>query len=222
MPRLLLLLLGSLVLQLGGCNILGPAGYLLTGPEKQPAAFTLPKDRTAVVFIDDRASRIPQRALRELIGQTAEETLLREGVVKDMVKARLVFSALRNERFGRPMGVAEVGQAVQAQVVIYARIDRFTVSEDQQSFTPVADLSVRVVDAETKQRLFPPPESGRDSHALSIRLAAQQGVNPRSAADRAQAEQLLAQWVGRELAGVFYDHIPMTGPRRLDDAPRPG
>ena len=55
---------------LAACNIVGPMGFLVGGEERIPALYELDTDRSAVVFIDDRASRVPELTARTLIGRT--------------------------------------------------------------------------------------------------------------------------------------------------------
>lgn len=201
----------------GGCNIVGPAVFFVAGPEKIPAAYTLPKDKTAVVFVDDRTNRVPSRATREIIGKTAEDLLLENGAVADMVQSRRVQTVIARERFGKPMGIAEVGRALGAKVVIYCWIDEFKLSEDGQSLLPVAAVRVKVIDAETKERLFPGADDPTGWHVVRVNPPPQQGGLGSTLAERNKAEQDLARWVGRSLAGVFYERSSELQPRRLEE-----
>lgn len=206
-----------LTLALAGCNIVGPAVYFAVGPDKIKAVHTLEKDRTTVIFLDDRTNRIPSRATREVVGQTAEEILLQEGVVKDMVQSRRVQSVIARERFGKPMGIAEVGQALEAQVVIYAWVDEFTLSTDGQSLLPSATVRVKVIDAVSRERLFPAADDPTGWYVLRVSPPPQQGSLGTTLAERTKAEQDLARWVGRALAGMFFDRSPELQPRRLEE-----
>ncbi len=219
-PRLLALLASVAAALAGGCNIAGPAFYFLHGPEKVPAAYTLDKAKSTVIFLDDRTNRIPSRATRDLIGKTAEEDLLNQGIVADMVQSRKIQTVVARERYGKPMGIAEVGRAVDARVVIYAWVDQFTLSTDGQTFAPAAALRLKVVDAETGARLFPPPDTD-GWYALSVVVPPQQGNTPDGSAPRQQAEQNLARYVGQSLARVFYKHESTKSPADLEDVSRP-
>lgn len=201
----------------GGCNIVGPAVYFIGGPEKIPAVYTLPKDRTAVVFVDDRTNRIPSRATREIVGKTAEELLLENGAVKDMVQSRRVQTVIARERFGKPMGIAEVGKTLEAQTVIYCWVDDFSLSADGQALLPSAALRVKVIDAESRERLFPPADDATGWHVLRVTPPPQQGALGASLAERNKAEQDLARWVGRAIAGLFYERSSELQPRRLEE-----
>ncbi len=203
-----------------GCNIAGPAFYFLHGPDKTPAVFALDKNRSTVIFIDDRTNRIPSRATRDLIGTTAEESLLAEGVVRDMVQSRKIQTVVARERYGKPMGIAEVGRAVDAQVIVYAWVDQFTLSTDGQTFAPTAALRIKVVDAESGQRLFPGPDTD-GWYAFSVAVPPQQGITPDTAALRQRSEQNLARYTGESLAKLFFEHFSEKSPADLDAATNP-
>jgi hypothetical protein len=210
---------GTLAVGVAGCNILGPATYFVLGPDKVPAAYELDKDKTAVIFVDDRANRIPSRASREMIGKTAEETLLEKGVVKDMIQSRSIQAVVARERFGKPMAIAEVGRAVNADVVIYAWIDSFSMTADGQTYLPTASLRVKVIDCATTERLFPSPEAPEAWYPFTISLPQQQGFVPTSNAEVAKAEQDLAKWVGLSLARLFFAHDSPRGETKIEQAP---
>lgn len=201
---------------LGGCNILGPAIYFAVGPDKVQPAYELPKDRPTVIFIDDRANRIPQRSVRELIGTVAEKTLLENSAARNVIESRRVQAVVARERFGKPMGIAEVGQALEAEVVIYAWVDEFSLTPDGQTYSPSASLRVKVIDATTKERLFP-PEGADPWHIVSVNVPLQQGAPPSTNAEKALAEENLARWVGRALGRQFFEHESRLDPVRLDE-----
>lgn len=201
---------------LSACNIVGPLAYFAMGPEAVPAVHGLDPAKTTVVFVDDRSNRIPTRATREIIGKTAEEDLLGNGAVKDMVKSSRVHTVVAAERYGRPTGIAEVGAAVQAQVVIYAYVDRFVLTEDNQSVAPAARLRVKVIDVASTERLFPPPDSEEEYYDLNVRVPVQSSQLPTTAAARQQVEQELARWCGRALARMFRETKDLSDPTRLD------
>lgn len=203
---------------LGGCNLAGPVLAVVAGPTDNSALYTLPKERTTVVFIDDRANRIPSRSARERVGLTVERTLLQKGVVKDMVQSRLVLSAVRTERFGEPMTIAEVGRSVKADTVIYATVDAWSLSPDGQTYAPQAILRVKVVDAETDERLWPADTQDTPGgyELLQVTVPEQSTSIPQGTSGMAQANADLASWVGLRLAQMFYDHFPEEVPTKLN------
>jgi hypothetical protein len=214
--RLALIAIAALA-PLPGCNILGPAYYFVHGPEKAPAVYTLDKKKTAVFFIDDRTGQA-SRPVRETIGQTAEESLLNEGVVKDMVQSRAIQTVIARERFGRLMTIADTGKAVQADVVIYCWLDRFGLTTDNQTYSPGASFRVKVIDTATGERLFPTPGEGPEYLEVNFALPTQQGAPPSTTTDVTRAELDLARYAGRSLAQLFFEHEITRPPSKLEGA----
>lgn len=201
---------------MGGCNIVGPMGFLVGGEEKVDAQYRLPADRPAVVFVDDRSSVLPSRAARSRVAQAAEQTLLSGGAAgkSDIISSEAISPVLGAERFARPTGIAEVGTAVGAKTVVYATIDRFALSPNGAEFSPTATARVKVVDAETKQRLF--PDAPEEWYTLSFTMPVRQGDVPKTDAERARAEAELADRLGVMIGRIFVKHD------RRDPNPRIG
>ncbi len=202
-PGLAVLAVGAL-LTAPACNIVAPVGYLLTGAEKVPRMYDLDRNRPTVVLVDDRVGRVPSRAARRQIGMSATDLLLTEGKMTQVIESQAALEVVERERFGKPMGIAEVGDAVGAEIVIYAQVDSFAL-EDGKTFAPSSAVRVKVVDAKAKTRLW--PTGGVDDwYRLEVRLPTRQGSPPRSLGDRTKAEQDLAERVGRSIAYLFIRH----------------
>lgn len=216
LARLSFGLLAAAFVSLAGCNIIGPAFVLVHGPEKVQAAYELDKTKSTVIFIDDRVP-YTSRAVRDVIGRTAEEALLEEKALKDVVSGKSIQAVVARERFGKPMGIADVGKAVGADVVIYAWVDGFTLSQDGQTFTPSAALRVKVIDAATKERLFPKPDASEPWYPLVVQPPPQQGFRPGTPAEEDKARQDLARVVGLALARVFFEHEQPRTNRQMDE-----
>lgn len=191
---------------LPGCNVIAPAYYVLKGPPKTPAVFELDENRPTVVFVDDRASVLPRRSLREQIGQEAESTLLERRTIKkdEMISTLSALRTAAGERYGDAMTIGEIGNAIGAEVVIYVTVDTFTISRDGVSLSPLAEARVKVIDVAAQSRLFPPTGDG-----YPVRLDPPSGTGqiPTSRAARNSAENALARSLGVEVAQLFYKHL---------------
>ncbi len=197
-------------LALGGCNIVAPAYYLVHGPEKQKALYELPKGRSVVVFIDDRANRVPRRALRLTIAEEAEKALLKSGATKDVISTQSAMQAAGRESGAGTISVAEIGQRVQADVIVYATMDQFSLSPDGASFRPASVMRVKVIDAKSEKRLWPKDDQG---YTLTTTLLPKQGQTPTNTGEVYKSEDELARNAGQELAWLFYTHEPPKGIR---------
>lgn len=197
-----------------GCNIVGPAYVLIHGPEKVPALYDLDKERTAVVFVDDRGNYLPRRSLRITLAAEAERLILKKELVKDMISGQSAMSAAAGEKGGQLLSIADVGRSVSADQVIYVSIEEFTLSPDGQAFVPSLAMRVKVIDATNDKRLWPEDRAG---HPVSVRLRAK-GILPTSTTERAKAEDELARAAGEALAHLFYKHERPGGPKAPDTA----
>ncbi len=204
---------GALI-ALPGCNIVGPAYVLIHGPEKVPALYDLDKERTAVIFVDDRGNYLPRRSLRITLATEAERLILKKNLVKDMISAQSAMAAAAAEKGGQLMSIADVGRSVSADQVIYVSIDEFALSPDGQAFVPSLSMRVKVIDANNDRRLWPEDRAG---HPVSVRLRAR-GMMPDSTTERAKAEDELARAAGEALAHLFYKHEKPAGTRAPDTA----
>lgn len=199
----------------GGCNILGPAAYLVHGPPKVDAKHKLDDSRSTVIFIDDRNNRMPRRSLRLTTAEAAEQTLMRQGVVpeENMITTRSAMRAALGERDGEPMSIAEIGRSAGAEVIIYVAIEAWSLSRDGVSLSPAARARVKVIDAEQDRRLFPGAGGG---HPLTVELPRRAEEMP-SGVHQNEAHTALAEALGLRLAQLFYKHQrnPLSG--SLDD-----
>lgn len=199
-----LALVGVLLVPLAGCNIIGPAFYFIHGPEQTEAAYDLNSEQPVVVFVDDSGSLVPDRTSRKRIGQAAEKAILTEAEVKRVISSDSALAVVSREKFGQPLGVAEVGQAVGADIVVYALITSFTISPDGVSYQPMASALVRIVDVKTKERIW--PTGDETARAVNVKARDLQGAPPANLGQRAEAERRLATQLGDEIGKLFYKH----------------
>lgn len=214
------LLLGSIVLSAAipaGCNIVGPAVYFIHGPAKTPPQFVLPPDKPTIVFVDDRANILPNRSTRQRIAHAAESALLGGQAVGkgEILDSDAILTVAAQERFGKPMGIAEIGKAVGAATVIYATADSFGISPNGQEYAPFATLRVKVIDVESRERIWPTQD--REWAPLSVSIADQGRFVPTSSSDRAAAEYKLADQTGLSLARMFIEWVPEDVAQRVGD-----
>lgn len=203
-------LLSGVVAGLGGCNIVGPAFYFIHGPEKTEAAYEINPETPVVVFVDDSGSLVPDRTSRRRIGQAAERALLQDAEVKRVISSDSALAVVSREKFGTPLGVSEVGQAVGADLVVYALINAFTISPDGVTYQPMASALVRIVDVKTKERIW--PVGDETARQVTVGDRERQGPPPATLGERAEAERRLASQLGEEIGKLFYKHE--TSPSR--------
>jgi hypothetical protein len=172
--------------------------------------YELDKSRTAVVFVDDRASNLPRRSLRTLLAAEVERMLLAKGVVKDMVSGQSALAAAAADKGGQLMSIADIGRSVGAEQVVYVAVDSFSLSADGQVFEPRMTMRVKVIDATNDKRLWPEDRAGQ---VVLARVTAKQGTLPSTTTERARAEDELARAAGEYIARLFFKHEKIGGPR---------
>lgn len=192
------------LLSMSGCNIIGPAYVLIHGPEKTPALFTLEKDRSTVIFIDDRANILSPRALRQTIAQTAQKALLENKTLTNVIDGRAAILAASEESSSELLDIATLGKRVGADIVIYATTLKFELSPDGQTFQPEARFNVKVLDVTKPQpRLWP---AEREGYPLVVTGGPRAGTLPRTTSEVNKARQALADRAGVAIARLFFSY----------------
>lgn len=188
---------------LAGCNIVVPAAYILEGPPSVDAAFELPAKRT-VIFIDDTRNHLPRTALRSLMGDEIARLLLDKAVLTDVIDSSdAVQVARRYDSDQKRLSVAQVGEEVGAETVIYVKINIFALSPDGVTPRPFAEAEVKVIDVGAQKRLFPADGDG----GRVVRIQTREDLEAyKTSAGRRGLEDNLAKELGREVAGLFYKH----------------
>jgi hypothetical protein len=200
----LLLTCGCAVFPLG-CNLVGPAAYIIEGPPTIEAQHTL-ADVPTLVFIDDRNSMVSPASLRRVIADKTSEDLMVKKLVSTTISPQDAMSfAAQVERHSQIMSIEEIGKKVGAKQVIYVHMLQFN---DQVDYTPqpTAVCRVHVIDVENRVRTFPPPDSQEPSRVVQ---AMTREVNPelyRTRAGRTQLREALARETGAQIGKLFYKH----------------
>ena len=190
-----------------GCNYVGAAFLLAHGPPKIPGQYALNPNAKTVILIDDLSNRVPRRSLRDLIGKSADETLLSEGVIAQgmLISSESARRAAASDSSENRMSAVEVGRRVGADVIIYVTMTGWTLQREPGIVSPAASADVKVIDCVSNQRMWPPGDAGYDFLAEMPR---RQGdlESMGSQADKSKTDADLAKYVGIQLARLFFTH----------------
>jgi len=204
---MLLVSLGSV-----GCNIVGPAAYIVGGPGTIEAEHAL-ADRPTVVFVDDRENVVNPTSLRRVIAEKVSEDLMTRKVVTRTISPHDAMSlAARHDTHKEVMPIDAIGRAVGAEQIVYVEMLVFQESDGQVP-RPVAACRVRVIDVENRERVFPPSESDRPYRQVELRMREVSPDQYRSRATRFQIVESLAEELGDRIAKLFYKHERDLGGR---------
>ncbi len=207
--------LAAATLTLAGCNIIGPVASIAAGPPTQAALYPLDRERPTVVFIDDRASVLPRRSLRQTIAQQIQNDLLGQSVVKTVIDSKSIAALAARDPADKPSDISTLGKAVSAEIVIYVSLDRFGISPDGQVNQPFADARVKVLDVTKPQpRVWP---DDREGHSVSLIMPQRRGDMPKTASALASEQETVAKVLGDNIAQLFYKHEVVTHPSRERD-----
>jgi len=199
---------------LPACNIIAAATYIVHGPEKVPKLYTLDKTKKTVVFIDDRVPVVNSRVNRVKMGTTAERMLLNEGKMERMISSQDMLAVAEREKGSKLLGIVELGEKIEAEVVICVQMMSFSLTPDGEIFSPGAQMKVKVMDVTSKKRLWPGDE--QEWYPMSISVPPKQGQPP-STLSQVEAEySSLAERVGKTIANMFIEHEARVQDGRID------
>jgi hypothetical protein len=190
---------------LAGCNIVGPVVAIVHGPPKVAPAYRLDRKRTTVVFIDDRGNLMPRRALVVHAAKAAQDALLERRVLEDMISADSALAVVAAaDASGKLIDIPEIGRRLGADVVIYAVVDRFSLTPDGVVYQPTAVVRVKVIDVAEEKRLW--PEEKREGQTLTLVVPPRTEPLPSTTSGVQHAELDAADLLGRAIAQLFYEH----------------
>jgi hypothetical protein len=199
-------------LLIGGCNIVGPAAYLIAGPGMIEAEHQL-ADRPTVVFIDDRENVVNPVSLRRAIADKVSQDLMVKRVVRQTISPHDAMAvASRRDRHDNVMPIDAIGRAVGAEQIIFIEMLVFQDSEGYER-RPIAACRVRVIDVENRTRLYPPSDSVDNARLVQVRMREVTEDAYRTRGTRHQISVALADELGDTIARLFYRHERDLGGR---------
>lgn len=231
--RVALLTLAALTA--AGCEGPGFLAYVITGPGKVKARYTL-EHRPTLVIVDD-----PNRALGDpnyptVVGanvgfQLKHNQALPESLV--VSQDRLLSLAARMGDDYATTPIDRIGARLDADQVIYILVRSMNMQLAPGYYKPTAVVEVKVIDTPTGKRLFPkpgtypnpqqtppghtppghtPPGHTPPGQILSVEMK-RQALDPGRRHAESMLARRLAERIGLEVAQLFYDHDrPDTSP----------
>jgi|GEM_PF-4401229 len=198
----LMLLLAVLAASTTGCNILAPAIVIFGGPPKIPAEHSLDRQRTVAVVIDDPDSIVPSLGYRRVMLATVQERLAERAKVREVIDSRDTMAVLQRDSARERMSLVEIGRAIGAEQVVWARVEGFSLAASTGEYRPNAQLRVKVIDVTENEKAWPtePP----DGFLLEVTMRVRPDFVPASGPEERTAMQELAEYTGRAMAELFY------------------
>lgn len=205
-----------------GCEGVGILGQAFK--PRQKALYPI-ADRPTLVLVDDPTNALGDPSLTGLLAAHVADNLQREKRVTHFVPPENVYALAgeMGEEFEK-VPVDEVGRQLGAEQVINVLVESAQMQAQPGMLRPVIALRVKLIDARSGRRLFPPPgdtdvdDPARSSrgHPVISQLFYRYGPDP-NRGEVAQAIRRLAARAGRDVARLFHDHREREPGQRFEE-----
>lgn len=200
-------------LALAGCEGPGFVAYVLKGPDKVKALYTLTKDKTLVI-VDDPSRVMGDPNLPAVIGANVgfhldQNNVLHDGQVVPPDLLSGLAARMGDDYFATP--IDQIGAKLQADQVIHVLVRSVNMRVSADYYRPSAVVEVKVVDVHGGGRLFPKASDATLWQArppgimLNVQLPHQTVDSGRRDTGTLVARQL-AERIGLKVAQLFYNH----------------
>ncbi len=145
-----------------GCQLPFVLAEMAFPNEKIKSEYTLPKDKSVLVFPDDMTNPVSYPPIKRELAEKINEYFRQNKLTGEVIPyQRLADLQADDANFNR-MSVGTVGRKLGADYVIYINIERFDLKESPTDTIWHANLEgrVRVVDSHTGQRTWPDESAG--------------------------------------------------------------
>ncbi|NEQ54634.1 MAG: hypothetical protein F6K11_31630 [Leptolyngbya sp. SIO3F4] len=203
------------LLLVAGCNIIGPAAYIIEGQPEKPAAFELDPTLDTVVFIDDNRPVMSPTSLRLVVARDVSTELQSRNLVGVALDPRPLLTIARQESISDKMSIQDLAASVNANQVIYVRMENFQLTVNNRR-TPTAVCEVRVLNMIEGRRVFPDPATGSSGYQVVAQMRDVSSGNYESRVGQGRLKEALAKQLAVEIARTFYEHVPDEIGTRLD------
>jgi hypothetical protein len=154
------------------------------------------------VVIDDPDSVVPSLGYRRVMLATVQEKLADRAKVRQVIDSRDTMAVLQRDSARERMSLVEIGKAIGAEQVIWARVEGFSLAASTGEYRPNAQLRVKVIDVTENLKAWPSePEGG---FLLDVEMRVRPDFVPSSGPEERTAMQELAEYTGRAMAELFY------------------
>lgn len=214
-PYASLLILMLMCIGQAGCAGPGFVGYVIAGPPKVKAKYTL-KPAATLVIVDDPQQLLGDPNFPAVVGAnvgyhlTQNDALTTKQLIPQDHLSTL--AAQLDDRYPATP-IDQIGTRLDAKQVIHVLVRSTNLEADNTYFRPVATVEVKVIDTATGDRLFPKPadqpthRATAPGYTLNIEMKSRTLDTTRRAALTMLAREL-SERIGLEVAQLFYTHVP--------------
>lgn len=209
------LLLVSIMLIPTGCPL--PLAILekLFPQEKVPPRFTLPANKTIMVFPDDIKCPLIYPTIKRVLVEKADKLLIKHSLASKTIPYDKLIDLRNAEPEFNLMSIPKIGRRLGADLVIYVSIEEFSLKDNSVDTLWRGRLvgKVKVVDV-LKGRIWPDESTG---FPISINEPITENS---SAAFGAELARKLAERMAEEACGLFHKrYIDRARPKEKETDP---
>ncbi|MGA2266088.1 MAG: hypothetical protein ABSH10_06615 [Phycisphaerae bacterium] len=196
------LALAAMLMSTGCQQGLGWLAANLSPPEKVKALYKPPEGKKILVFVDDVLNPVTYEPIKgELTEQINEKLVMHKIAASTVPYDRLTQLRSETPNFDR-LSVAEVGQKLNVDLVLYVHIDKFSLRDETNLlWQGRIQTTVRLVDV-IAGRLWPQDQP----EGYSLPAVELPPVDNSSGGYEVQVAKDLASQMADHIAEVFYDH----------------
>jgi len=192
---------------LASCQMFSWMVAAMAPPKPVPAVYEPPQDKTILVFVDDIRNPVSYEPLKAQLSRRLSDLLVEHEVARQTV----AYEKLRDLALSTPdfnqWHIPTVGEKLQADLVLYVEIDRFTLREGAQGplWQGRLETRVKIVDSR-KGRIWPEDRP----NGFPVKPATTEPEANFSEDYGAVLASKLANEMAERIAKLFYAH---TAPR---------
>lgn len=199
--------LAALLLGAGGCTQ-SFAWFVaqFAPPKKVEAVYEPPKDKRFLVLVEDKPSPVRYEPIKYELAERIGRKLVDRKVARETVSQDRLHD-LTNTRDYNLLSISEIGQKLDADLVLYVQIESFSLKDSPQSPLWQGRLatSVWVVDAREPRRLWPKdqPTQGGGYRVGPVEFKHSENPSPTYGEEIARN---LAEEMAEQIVRLFYKH----------------
>ena len=179
-------------------------------PQKVDAIYTLPSDKTILVFVDDLINPVSYEPIKIELTERLNAKLIEQGIAAEVVPYEELLNVMASTPGFNQLHIPTVGQKMDADLVLYVEVVNFSLKDSDVSplWHGKFKTKVKIVDSQ-EGRLWPEDRpGGYPVEPVETRPA----ENPSSSYGSELAE-ILAERMADSIVRLFNDHeVPQRKP----------
>jgi len=199
-----------------GCNVIPWLADLFAKPEIVQPICTIPPDVRLLVYVSDLAlgETVDCAAIKRHLTDSLNEELLAHEVVADVVNYEELLDFIADEPTFYQMSFGDIGKGLDVELVLYVRLKRFTLRDDETSLLWQGNLDVVVALKDMDDQTLWPTDKP-DGYPVEPPVSISRDHQEFQSYGVQLTEDLAAQMADR-IAKLFYEHEvpPGTSARR--------